>query len=90
MVLGLGHKNSDNPIWVNVVLIGGYVDVVVPIVGYIYFRSRTSQSQPMPEMPRWSLVVGRWSLVVGRQGGARLVLRSGITLRPMMRSLVRP
>jgi hypothetical protein len=39
--LGLGYKNPDNPTWVNVVLIVGFVvAVVIAIVGYVYFRSK--------------------------------------------------
>jgi hypothetical protein len=39
LVLGLGYKNPDNPTWVNVVLIGGFiVAVVIAVGGYIYFR----------------------------------------------------
>lgn len=41
LLLGLGYKNPDNPTWVNVVLIVGFViAVVIAIGGYAYFRSK--------------------------------------------------
>jgi hypothetical protein len=38
---GLGYKNPDNPTWVNVVLIVGFVVAgAIAVGGYIYFGSK--------------------------------------------------